>query len=85
MRRRGTARGGIAAGLVAALAAMAGPASGTALAALVQEAARTPLASEPPIQGPGWTVVVPAILFLVTAAGTWALWRHFADQDDGDE
>lgn len=55
------------------------------VAALVQDAARTPLASQPPIQGPGWTVVVPAILFLVTAAGTWALWRHFADQDDGDE
>lgn len=53
--------------------------------ALVQDAARTPLASQPPIQGPGWTVVVPALLFLVTAACTWALWRHFADQDDGDE
>lgn len=52
---------------------------------LAQEAARAPLASQPPIQGPGWTVAVPAVLFLVTAAGTWALWRHFADQDDDEE
>lgn len=60
--------------------------SGTALAMAVvlaaQDTARPPLPAEPPIGGPGWTVVVPAILFLVTAAGTWALWRHFADQDD---
>jgi hypothetical protein len=56
----------------------------TALALAAQDAARAPLPAEPPIGGPGWTVVVPAILFLVTAAGTWALWRHFADQDDGE-
>jgi len=36
------------------------------------------------MNSPGWTVVIPAILFLVTAAGTWALWRHFADQDDDE-
>jgi hypothetical protein len=53
-----------------------------ALALAVQDPARAPLPAEPPIGGPGWTVVVPAILFLVTAAGTWALWRHFADKDD---
>lgn len=73
-----------AAGAFAALAALAGPGRGSALAALVQEAARTPLAAEPPIHGPGWTVAVPAVLFLVTAAGTWALWRHFADGDDDE-
>ena len=55
--------------------------AGLLLAAL-QDSARAALPAEPPIGGPGWTVVVPAILFLVTAAGTWALWRHFADQDD---
>ena len=48
----------------------------------LQDSARAPLPAEPPIEGPGWTVVVPALLFLVTAAGTWALWRRFADQDD---
>ncbi len=56
-----------------------------ALALASQEAARAPLPAEPPIGGSGWTVVVPAVLFLVTAAGTWALWRHFAHQDDGEE
>lgn len=50
---------------------------------LAQDPGRAPLPAEPPIGGPGWTVVVPALLFLVTAAGTWALWRHFADKNDG--
>lgn len=63
---------------------MSGAGVATALALAAQDAARAPLPAEPPIGGPGWTVVVPAILFLVTAAGTWALWRHFADQDDGE-
>ncbi|MBM3502168.1 MAG: hypothetical protein FJX74_26245 [Armatimonadetes bacterium] len=49
---------------------------------LAQGAARAPLPAEPPIGGPGWTVVVPALLFLVTAGGTWALWRHFAGNDN---
>ena len=49
---------------------------------VLQDSARARLPAEPPIGGPGWTVLVPAILFLVTAAGTWALWRHFADKDD---
>ena len=52
-----------------------------ALVSLVQEASRQPLPAAPPLDGPGWTVVVPAILFLVSAIGTWALWRHFADED----
>ena len=49
---------------------------------LAQDAARQPLPAEPPIGGPIWTVLVPALLFLVTAGSTWALWRRFADQDD---
>ncbi len=49
---------------------------------LAQEASRPPLPAQPPIEGPGWTVWVPAALFLVAAFGTWALWRHFADKDD---
>lgn len=56
-----------------------------ATSAALQVPARRPLPAAPPMDGPGWTVVVPAILFLVAAAGTWALWRHFADQDDEDE
>lgn len=52
------------------------------LAVASQDTARAPLPAEPPLGGPGWTMVVPAILFVVTAAGTWALWRRFADEDD---
>lgn len=63
--------------------------SAAALAALalraLQDSTRAPLPAEPPIGGPGWTVVVPALLFLVTAAGTWALWRHFAAKDDDED
>lgn len=58
---------------------------GTAVAlalSVAQDAGRAPLPAEPPIGGPVWTVVVPALLFLVTAGGTWALWRRFADMDD---
>jgi len=58
----------------------------TLLAALAlraaQDSTRAPLPAEPPISGPAWTVLVPTLLFLVTAGGTWALWRHFADRDD---
>lgn len=61
------------AGMVAALALR-----------VAQDAGRAPLPAEPPISGPGWTVVVPALLFLVTAGGTWALWRRFADKDDDE-
>lgn len=52
------------------------------LLVLLQQASRPPLPAQPPIEGPGWTVWVPAGLFLVAAFGTWALWRHFADKDD---
>ena len=52
------------------------------LSAVLQDSARQPLPPGPPMNSPGWTVVVPAILFLLAAAGTWALWRHFANQDD---
>lgn len=64
--------------LVGAAAAVA-----VALAA-IQDPVRAPLPAAPPMNSPGWTVVVPALLFLVTAGSTWALWRHFADKDDED-
>lgn len=38
----------------------------------------TPLPAEPPIDGPLWSVVVPALLFLAALAATWLLYRHFA-------
>jgi hypothetical protein len=37
-----------------------------------------PLPAGPPIGGLLWSVVVPAVLFLVAAAATWLLYRHFA-------
>ncbi len=38
----------------------------------------TPLPAQPPIEGPLWSVVVPALLFVVAFAATWLLYRHFA-------
>lgn len=35
------------------------------------------LPADPPIGGPVWTVVVPAILLLGASAATWLLYRHF--------
>ncbi len=63
------------------MSGMAAPLVALALR-VAQDSTRAPLPAEPPIGGPGWTVLVPALLFLVIAGGTWALWRHFADRDD---
>lgn len=38
----------------------------------------TLLPAEPPIGGPLWSLVVPALLLLVATAATWLLYRHFA-------
>lgn len=46
-----------------------------------QTPGRQPL-GEPPISGPGWTVVLPGVIFFIAALGTWALWRRFAGEDD---
>ena len=43
----------------------------------------TPLPAEPPISGPFWTLVVPAILFLISAAATFLLYRHFLKAGPG--
>ena len=34
--------------------------------------------AEPPIDGPLWSVVVPALLFAVAFLATYRLYRHFA-------
>lgn len=54
----------------------------TLMLTLIQTASRPPLPQGPAMEGPGWSVAIPAVLFLISAIGTWALWRHFADQDD---
>jgi len=40
--------------------------------------------ASPPIGGAFWTVVVPALLFLVSLAATVALYRHFATKSADD-
>jgi hypothetical protein len=37
-----------------------------------------PLPAGPPIGGPIWTVVVPAVLFLGSFIGTYLLYRKFS-------
>jgi hypothetical protein len=46
------------------------------LLAVLSDTARIP--AESPLQGPWWTWVVPVVLFLVTLAATWLLYRRFA-------
>jgi hypothetical protein len=41
-----------------------------------------PLPAEPPIGGPLWSVLVPAVLFAVAFGATFLLYRHFANRDD---
>jgi len=38
----------------------------------------TPLPAAPPLEGPLWSVIVPSLVWLVTAAATYLLYRHFA-------
>lgn len=38
----------------------------------------TPIPAEPPIGGPFWTLVVPALLFAVAFVATLLLYRRFA-------
>ena len=39
-----------------------------------------PLAAEPPIGGPFWTVVVPALLLVAACLATWMLYRRFSGE-----
>ena len=44
-----------------------------------------PLPADPPIGGPLWTVLVPAVLFLGSFLGTYLLYRRFSREGgDGD-
>jgi hypothetical protein len=46
---------------------------------LIQAAMATGrIPAEPPIHGPIWTVVVPALLLIFTAVATAMLYRRFA-------
>lgn len=41
---------------------------------------QTPIPAEPPIGGPFWTAVLPAILFALSFLATYKLYRHFKDR-----
>lgn len=44
----------------------------------------TPIPAEPPIGGVVWSLVVPALLWLVTFTATSLVYRHFAGKVQGD-
>ena len=43
-----------------------------------------PLPAEPPIGGPLWTLVIPALLLLGSFLGTYLLYRRFAQEEGAD-
>ena len=47
-------------------------------------AALQPIPAEPPLSGPFWVWVVPALLFAVAFLATWALYRRFSRTPRGD-
>ena len=55
-----------------------------ALSALLQAPQTAPLPAEPPIGGPFWSYVAPALLLLLATAGTFLLYRHFARRETAD-
>jgi hypothetical protein len=42
-----------------------------------------PLPADPPIGGPVWTVVIPAMLFAGSFLGTYLLYKRFAKGEEG--
>ena len=36
--------------------------------------------ADPPIGGPVWSILVPALLFGVASTATWLLYRRFSDE-----
>jgi hypothetical protein len=44
----------------------------------------TPLPAEPPIGGPFWSYVVPAVLLIFSSLATYFLYRHFAKGPEGE-
>jgi hypothetical protein len=45
---------------------------------MILVAATLPIPADPPIDGPFWTYVLPAALFLVAFLATWGLYRRFS-------
>lgn len=54
-------------------------------ASVALQAVLQPIPAEPPIGGPIWAWVVPALLLLVAFGSTWLLYRRFSSEEsDGD-
>lgn len=51
-----------------------------AAAAVHGQEALQPLPADPPIGGPFWSVVVPALLLGVATTATWLLYRRFSGE-----
>jgi hypothetical protein len=47
----------------------------------IQASDVVPLPVEPPIGGPLWSYVVPALLLVFATLGTYLLYRHFAKKE----
>ena len=45
---------------------------------MILAAATVPIPADPPIGGPFWTYVLPALLLLVAFLATWRLYRRFS-------
>jgi len=43
-----------------------------------------PLPAEPPIGGPVWTILIPAVLFLGSLLGTYLLYKKFSGVEVGE-
>jgi hypothetical protein len=48
---------------------------------LAQMTAVTPIPARPPISGPLWTIVIPALLFIVAFGATYLLYRTFSNRE----
>ena len=53
----------------------------TAGLALQTTPGMAPLPADPPIGGPIWTVVIPAVLFLGSFLGTYLLYKRFSKEE----
>jgi hypothetical protein len=62
------------------------PGPGGSLGSLYQSTeAMAPLPANPPIGGPLWTVLIPALLLLGSFLGTYLLYRRFSGEEDSQD
>lgn len=67
----------------AALAGLSSAAKATLPLAFFQQASTlVPLPAEPPIGGPMWTIIIPAVLFAGSFLGTYLLYKRFSKVEE---